>query len=520
MGPTDPIDTLVHPYPALPGDDRRGVPCKSPSSTAPVSFSFRFDRYHQELESPHAALIPQRCCSSDLSGVSGHSEQWSSLSMTPSLSYQCMTPLSMGRQSSMSSWPDDHYWSEPASSSISSNGSVYSPVACDFVRTDPIQGLDCEAPLSSPYSQVAPSHRGFPLDHPDYPYPPLEMSGKVSVDPREVQQYPDSIDETGAMPMDFYDRLDGYGLLQPEPIDSTYGWDQESVAPVAVQSVGRPSPGPGVMRTSTEDRSGRRQMNHKVDVLRSQPKDSKVTKRGNKKSTPTCPEHPEETFASIAELKKHTLSRHLRPYKCILAPYGCTKDFGSKNEWKRHVNTQHLCCDTWRCDIDACADGSVADDQRRDFNRKDLFTEHLRRMHGPPTVGSSKKGAKKDERSKREWDRWNAGTTTVAERCRIWNRDPPARSQCGFCDQIFEGQGSWDERMEHVGRHHENLNNHGHGHGHGKAERTWTEDILLRDYLAHEGLIRWCARRGQFVMTTKNARDDVEADAEGEEADY
>jgi hypothetical protein len=105
-----------------------------------------------------------------------------------------------------------------------------------------------------------------------------------------------------------------------------------------------------------------------------------------------------------------------RPFPCQLAPYGCEATFPSKNEWKRHVGTQHVKLGLWRCALCrrppvavsvgvataaanavaavAAADGgsaaAAAASGRRspavpaphnDFNRKDLFTQHLRRMH-------------------------------------------------------------------------------------------------------------------------------------------
>ncbi|KAK1918458.1 hypothetical protein P3342_001376 [Pyrenophora teres f. teres] len=46
-----------------------------------------------------------------------------------------------------------------------------------------------------------------------------------------------------------------------------------------------------------------------------------------------------------------------RPFPCPLAAYGCTSNFPSKNEWKRHVSTQHIKLTYWRCDL--CAPPST-----------------------------------------------------------------------------------------------------------------------------------------------------------------
>jgi hypothetical protein len=76
------------------------------------------------------------------------------------------------------------------------------------------------------------------------------------------------------------------------------------------------------------------------------------------------------------------------------------------------------------------------------------------------------------------------------ERCYLVLRQNPSESTCLFksCDKKFHGEGSWDERMEHVGSHMEKDR---------KANKSvvpaneWHEDIDLRDYLEQEGLIEY-----------------------------
>jgi hypothetical protein len=83
-----------------------------------------------------------------------------------------------------------------------------------------------------------------------------------------------------------------------------------------------------------------------------------------------------------------------RRYICPLAPYGCGATFGAKNEWRRHVSTQHVKLGVFRCPLCPSPVGNNASvamtDQQggvvtytTDFNRKDLFTQHVRRMHIP-----------------------------------------------------------------------------------------------------------------------------------------
>ena len=164
----------------------------------------------------------------------------------------------------------------------------------------------------------------------------------------------------------------------------------------------------------------------------------------------------------------------VRHFPCPLAEYGCGSTFTSKNEWKRHVNTQHLRPGFWRCDL--CPE--TANASPNDFNRKDLFTQHLRRMHSKRTYqnGEMQKEEISDEL-----------ITVHQDRCYQRVRGPPPKSGCLFCNVSFQGPGSWDERMEHVGRHLEQDRKAG---GKGvTSPGNWREDNVLRDWLYQEGLI-------------------------------
>lgn len=170
-----------------------------------------------------------------------------------------------------------------------------------------------------------------------------------------------------------------------------------------------------------------------------------------------------------------------RPFPCPLAPYGCNSTFASKNEWKRHVNTQHIKLSFYRCDI--CPPTTDPNDDRtvyyNDFNRKDLFGQHLRRMHA----------ATKDNIHVRSQKQFPVNEDNLSEhqtRCLQPLRTPPQQSLCLFCDRAFQGPSSWEERMEHVGRHLEK----------DKSIdidmldiKSWNEDEGLEKYLLDEGLI-------------------------------
>ncbi|KAI4122874.1 MAG: hypothetical protein LQ347_006351, partial [Umbilicaria vellea] len=140
-----------------------------------------------------------------------------------------------------------------------------------------------------------------------------------------------------------------------------------------------------------------------------------ISTHGNTTSH-TCP-NCHQTFPTPSAMHKHNLTSHTRPFVCTFGPYGCPSRFGSKNEWKRHVSSQHIQLGIWRCDQGDCVPQSFSPHRRspssttgkrrgakasdpddiivvgvgapdsaagfNEFNRKDLFTQHLRRMHSP-----------------------------------------------------------------------------------------------------------------------------------------
>lgn len=241
------------------------------------------------------------------------------------------------------------------------------------------------------------------------------------------------------------------------------------------------------------------------------------SKRGNNVTCPQCPQCA-GIYHSESALHKHTLASHTRPFICTFRRYGCPSTFGSKNEWKRHVSSQHLLLGIYRCDMDKCvpqesklshrrksssashADGRPAvgtSGSHNDFNRKDLFTQHVRRMHGS-AISASGNGMDASEKT----------LERIQKRCWRKLRDTPPTSTCGICPHVkmvsppageagpdrspttaWEGPGSWDDRMEHVGRHLEK------GEGDGKED----EDEGLRAWMVRERLLM-PTRAGGWVV--------------------
>ncbi|KAI1332754.1 hypothetical protein F5Y16DRAFT_124543 [Xylariaceae sp. FL0255] len=177
-------------------------------------------------------------------------------------------------------------------------------------------------------------------------------------------------------------------------------------------------------------------------------------------------------FKDSSTLRKHIAAAHTRPFPCAFAFAGCLSTFGSKNEWKRHIASQHLCLQYYRCS--ACPQSSI-EGKGNEFNRKDLFTQHLRRMHAPFAI--KKAIAKGDSKLQTEWENH---VKEMQQSCLVTRRKPPQRSACPKpdCASIFEGHTSWDEWTEHVGRHMEK----------GEADRLGV-DRLLAKWALDEGII-------------------------------
>ncbi|KAI0425954.1 hypothetical protein F5Y09DRAFT_80093 [Xylaria sp. FL1042] len=134
---------------------------------------------------------------------------------------------------------------------------------------------------------------------------------------------------------------------------------------------------------------------------------------------PTCG----KTFPRKCELKKHE-KRHEKPYGCTMPD--CDKRFGSKNDWKRHENTQHFMSEMWRCDEESC---------EKLCQRREMFKAHLEKDH--QIAEPNKLDAK-------------------LEKCRV-GRNCEARFWCGFCQKILEikqqGHQAWAERFDHIDEH-------------------------------------------------------------------
>lgn len=181
--------------------------------------------------------------------------------------------------------------------------------------------------------------------------------------------------------------------------------------------------------------------------------------------------------------------------------------------------------ETWRCDIGACAPQTHGSKEQKsisgprlrqqegngpvyhDFDRKDLFTQHLKRMHSPASSAS-----------RAEKTKYEALIETIQTRCHRRLREPPINTICPYCTHhpAFE---SWDDRIEHVGKHLErgDIN-----------KNTEREDIALREWLREGGYLvrKEGAQEWKLLDSGKKRKkqreevadeEDGERDADGEE---
>lgn len=213
----------------------------------------------------------------------------------------------------------------------------------------------------------------------------------------------------------------------------------------------------------------------------------KVPRRALPKQETRCSHCSHAPFKDSSSLRKHIAAAHTRPFPCAFHFAGCTSTFGSKNEWKRHIASQHLCLQYYRCS--QCPQ-STAEGKGNEFNRKDLFTQHLRRMHAPFQI--KRAIAKGDSKMQAEWD---AHVKGMQQSCLVTRRQPPQKSACPKpeCQSTFEGTGAWDEWTEHVGRHMEK----------GEGARLGTDNLLM-EWALEENIIEPKGDTGEYRLCAAN----------------
>lgn len=185
-------------------------------------------------------------------------------------------------------------------------------------------------------------------------------------------------------------------------------------------------------------------------------------------------------FKDAATLQRHNAQTHIRAFICVFAFAGCSSTFASKDEWKRHVSSQHLKLSTWVCELPSCSKVLVTPNhggqpvRGREFNRKDLFIQHLRRRHAPFALKRMQKNPE-----------WEVKLKELAVSCLKVNRQAPSKLLCPLvgCSGVFEGPSCWDDRMEHVAKHLGKVASAGEG------EVRQERDGLLVQWALREGIV-------------------------------
>lgn len=123
------------------------------------------------------------------------------------------------------------------------------------------------------------------------------------------------------------------------------------------------------------------------------------------------------------------MKRHTKPYGCTFLM--CNKSFGSKNDWKRHENSQHFQLESWRCYEEKFEGATCA----KVYYREQTFKDHLKKDHN---ISDSEVVKSK------------------VDGCRI-GRNCQARFWCGFCNKLInlakKGIDAWTERFDHIDDH-------------------------------------------------------------------
>lgn len=132
------------------------------------------------------------------------------------------------------------------------------------------------------------------------------------------------------------------------------------------------------------------------------------------------------------------MKRHTRPYGCTFP--NCVKRFGSRNDWKRHENSQHFLQEMWRCEREVQNGGKCG----KLVYQEDKLAQHLHRHHGIALNSAQNEDERKSMHLGREGHH------------HFW---------CGFCNKLIKQQdsmhqGAWDMRFKHIGDHFDKDNYH------------------------------------------------------------
>lgn len=131
-------------------------------------------------------------------------------------------------------------------------------------------------------------------------------------------------------------------------------------------------------------------------------------------------------------------SHECKKIPCLFKLAGCTKEFEGKNEWKRHVTTQHI--------IQVVYDCPECD---KDFPRKDLYSSHYCRSH----LSEGSKGSSNSKSLPQHIAKGIEETKAKAEA--IVDAQSPKVIGCFIvgCKEMFSSSDRWLRCLDHVVGH-------------------------------------------------------------------
>jgi hypothetical protein len=359
----------------------------------------------------------------------------------------------------------------------------------DFRRTDSWDSYSapsqCDAePTSYPRTTSVADVPIKSMSSPEDTQPPIK---------EEIEAYPES--PLGG------DSEDEHAIVPPLPKRKADNDDEWKPSKKGKSNSGRPTTRPHSRSNKSGTDSPKKRNSRPNPEPTQLHKQHTVSPRRLPPQANNAPKHPlycreqgcstsKQSYPDKASLDAHTKKKHTRPYICVFHFAGCESTFASKNEWKRHVNSQHILLNYWLCQEDECSKtcngpspvptnstaargvpkpNNVPKGVPREnvpngaiFNRKDLYTQHMRRMHMPDDLkkktgvtGNSKKAgpaAAANNTAVQQWEedlsRFQEGAKR--ERCKL-----PESMTCPAqgCVAEFNNPEAWDQRMEHVARH-------------------------------------------------------------------
>ncbi|KAK4144187.1 uncharacterized protein C8A04DRAFT_11704 [Dichotomopilus funicola] len=270
-----------------------------------------------------------------------------------------------------------------------------------------------------------------------------------------------------------------------------------------------------------------------------------------------CPDC-KRAFPSRGELETHIKKEHHRPFNCVFDFAGCESTFATKNEWKRHVLTQHLLLYYWACQEGTCENAKDSNPEHPQhatspgstnptgniFNRKDLYTQHLKRMHAPPELkdilpppgkrsssstskshAGSKNSNNKDPATATLEAKWNDHVKQLQAKAMHPRCHLPTLMRCPVPDcgaEAFRGENAWNLRMEHVAKHMDRTRTGGAGSGsklaRGSPNSPNGKGVVVFGGEEDPTLVQWASSKEVAIIVPRESEAGHDAEAgDGEE---